>query len=92
MKNAKALYTMFDWESLCSQRLAYEPENYRFPRLVPIECPNVLHFNSQTDEPRMCLSKLWDDKLVFAFGDRLRRVVRCQVCGWSGTRALGKDD
>lgn len=92
MKNAakRAPYTMQEWETMCRLGTAIEPEGGRFPRSIPIECPNVSFFNSTTKKARVCKAKLNDTAQTLPIGHKLRRKVRCDVCGWIGSRALGK--
>lgn len=94
MKNSKtrSIYTLLEWELLCKSGKAFENANGTFGSLVPIECPNVLEFQSgDLEKIRQCRAKLTDLNMV-AIGDEFKMKVFCQVCHFKGVRSLGSKD
>lgn len=91
MKHARSSYTLQEWEALCEKGKAIEPESVYFPRRIPIECPNVRHFQNSNREPKQCQAKLSDIGMADVVGHTFRHKVVCSVCGWRGSRAIGKE-
>lgn len=91
MKKLGASYTMAEWESLCERGNAYETEGQSYPVRIPIECPNILDYNSVTNHPRQCKNKLEDTGEIEVVGHMFRHKVECTLCGWKGTRSIGKE-
>ena len=88
MKNAKSMYTLQEWESMCDHGQAFEPDS-PFPCQIPIECPGVVNYNSP--QTRFCKAKLWDVNELIPTGTTVRRKIKCYLCEWTGTRSIGKE-